>query len=398
MPRNPNKTDYSQGFPGGFEVFASINDPRDGGHTLHHFGEILFIAFAGVLCGVRSYELMEEFGELREDWLRKWLKLPNGVPCANTFSRVFQAIEPTAFAGCIAEHLARLGFAMEGGQIAIDGKALRGSRSGETTHLHAVSAWACEAGITLAQAFVGEKTNEITAIPELLAMLNLKGAVVTIDAMGTQRAIAEKIINSGGDYILSVKGNQGRLHDETCDQFAFALRHLDPARLDPARLDPKRWSFAQTKESGHDRTETRQTVVCHDLEWMDPAIRAEWKGLASLIMIHRHTLLGAGKTRSETSYYMSSLKDVRAPAMLGYIRGHWAIENSCHWVLDAIYREDHNQTRDRNSAANHSILRRMALNAHNRMPFEGKKRKSLPKRELRATHDPQYLEQLLSLM
>lgn len=139
-------------------------------------------------------------------------------------------------------------------------------------------------------------------------------------------------------------------------------------------------------------------MVCHDLEWMDPAIRAEWKGLASLIMVHRHTLLGAGKTRSETSYYMSSLKDVRAPQMLGYVRGHWAIENSCHWVLDAIYREDHNQTRDRNSAANHSILRRMALNAHNRMPFEGKKRKSLPKRELHATHDSDYLEQLLSLM
>jgi hypothetical protein len=182
MPRNPDKTDYSQGFPEGFEVsevFASINDPRDGGHTLHHFGEILFIAFAAVLCGVRSYDLMEDFGELREDWLRKWLELPNGIPCANTFSRVFQAIEPTAFAGCIAEHLARLGFAMEGGQIAIDGKALRGSRSGETTHLHAVSAWACEAGITLAQVFVGEKTHEITAIPELLEMLNLKRAVVT---------------------------------------------------------------------------------------------------------------------------------------------------------------------------------------------------------------------------
>jgi hypothetical protein len=155
MPRNPDKTAYSQGFPEGFEVFASINDPRDGVHPLHHFGE------------------------LREDWLRKWLELPNGIPCANTFSRVFQAIEPTAFAGCIAEHLARLGFAMEGGQIAIDGKALRGSRSGETTHLHAVSAWACEAGITLAQVFVGEKTHEITAIPELLEMLNLKRAVVT---------------------------------------------------------------------------------------------------------------------------------------------------------------------------------------------------------------------------
>lgn len=393
MPRNPDKTDYSRGFPEGFEVFASIGDPRDGGHTCHHFGEILFIAFAAILCGVRSYELMEEFGGLREEWLRKWLKLPHGIPCANTFSRVFQAIQPAAFARCIADHLASLGFAMEGGQIAIDGKALRGSRSGQTSHLHAVSAWACEAGITLAQTFVSEKSNEITAIPELLEMLNLKGAVVTIDAMGTQRAIAGKIVAEGGDYILSVKGNQGRLHDETRDQFAFALRQLDPAKV-----DPQRWSFAQTKESGHDRSETRQIVVCHDLGWMDPATLNDWKGLACVIMVHRDTLLGAGKTRSETSYYMSSLQNARASDLLGYIRGHWGIENRCHWVLDAIYREDHNQTRDRHSAANHSILRRMALNAHNRMSFEGKKRKSLPKRELRAAHDPSYLEQLLSLM
>jgi hypothetical protein len=243
MPRNPNKIDYSSGFPEGFEVFASIQDPRDGGNTRHHFVEILFIAVAAVLCGVRSYELMEEFAELRESWLRKWLKLPNSIPCANTFSRVFQAIEPTAFAECIAANLARISFVMQGGQISIDGKALRGSRSGQSSHLHAVSAWACEAGITLAQAFVGEKTNEITAIPELLEMLNLKGAVVTIDAMGTQRAIASKIVDKGGDYILSVKGNQGRLHDETRDQFAFALRQLDPANL-----DSNRWSFAQTRD------------------------------------------------------------------------------------------------------------------------------------------------------
>ena len=226
---------------------------------------------------------------------------------------------------------------MEGGQIAIDGKALRGSRSGETSHLHAVSAWACEAGITLAQAFVGEKTNEITAIPELLEMLNLKGAIVTIDAMGTQ-------------------------------------------------------------DTGHDRSETRQIMVCHDLDWMDQDIRKDWKGLSSVIMVHRHTLLAAGKTRSGTSYYMSSLQGVPALELLGYIRGHWSIENRCHWVLDAIYREDHNQTRDRQSAANHSTLRRMALNGHNPMPFEGKKRKSLPKRELRAACDESYLEQLLSLI
>lgn len=393
MPRNPNKTDYSGGFPANFDTFATITDPRDGGHTLHHFGEILFIAFAALLCGVKSYELMEEFAELREDWLRKWLKLPNGIPSYNTFSRVFQAIEPTVFASCIATHLGKLGFTMEGRQIAIDGKALRGSRSGETTHLHAVSAWACESGITLAQAFVGEKTNEITAIPQLLEMLNLKGAIVTIDAMGTQRPIAEKIVSKGGDYILSVKGNQGRLHDEVCDHFGFALRQLDPEHLDSAR-----WSFASTEESGHDRTEKRQIMICHDLDWMDEAVRAEWKDLSCVIMVHRTTLLGAGKTRSQTSYYMSSLKDVRAKGMLGYIRGHWRIENSCHWVLDAIYREDHNQTRDRNAAANQSTLRRIALNAHNLMPFEGKKRKSLPKRELRAANQNSYLEKLLSLM
>jgi predicted transposase YbfD/YdcC len=393
MPRNPNKIDYSSGFPQGFEVFASIQDPRNGGNTRHHFGEILFIAFAAVLCGVRTYELMEGFAELREEWLRKWLKLPNGIPCYNTFSRVFQAIEPGAFAACIAEHLGRLGFEMQGGQIAIDGKALRGSRSGETTHLHAVSAWACEAGITLAQAFVGEKSNEITAIPQLLEMLNLKGAVVTIDAMGTQRAIAGKIIEKGGDYILSVKGNQGRLHDEIRDQFTFALRQLDPENL-----DPQRWSFAQTKDNGHDRSETRQIMVCHDLGWMDPTIRAEWKGLACVIMVHRHTVVGAGKIRSETCYYMSSLEETRAAELLSYIRGHWGIENRCHWVLDAIYREDYNQTRDRNSAANHSILRRMALNAHNRMPATGKRRNSLPKREMRAALNPAYLEQLLSLV
>ncbi len=393
MPRNPDKTDYSGGFPEGFEVFASISDPRNGGNTRHHFGEILFIAFAAVLCGVRTYELMEGFAELREDWLRKWLKLPNGIPSYNTFSRVFQAIEPGAFATCIAEHLGRLGFEMQGGQIAIDGKALRGSRSGDTTHLHAVSAWACEAGITLAQAFVGEKTNEITAIPELLDMLNLKGVVITIDAMGTQRAIASKIVEKGGDYILGVKGNQGRLHDEIRDQFAFALRQLDPGNL-----DPQRWSFAQTKGHGHDRSETRQIMVCHDLGWMDPAIREDWKHLSCAIMVHRHTVVGAGKTRSETSYYMSSLEEARAAELLAYIRGHWDIENRCHWVLDAIYREDHNQTRDRNSAANHSILRRMALNAHNRMPGPAKSRNSLPKREMRAALDPNYLEQLLSLV
>lgn len=190
-----------------------------------------------------------------------------------------------------------------------------------------------------------------------------------------------------------MKANQGRLHDELRDQFDFALRQLSDKEP-----DKERWSAARTDESGHDRSETRSILVCHDLSWMDETVRGEWPRLASVVMVHRHTTLGGGKIRSETSYHISSLGETRAAEMLGYIRGHWGIENRCHWVLDAICREDHNQTRDRHAAANLSTLRRIALNAHNRMPQQGKKPKSLPKRELRAASDETYLEKLLSLM
>jgi predicted transposase YbfD/YdcC len=211
--------------------------------------------------------------------------------------------------------------------------------------------------------------------------------------MGTQRTITEKIVEKEGDYVLAVKGNQGSLHDEIRDQFDFATRQLDFAKLDPAK-----WSSASTNEIGHDRNETRAILVCHELDWMDKGIKKAWSGLGSVIMVHRRTVLGAGKIRDEISYYMSSLTKTRASEMLGYIRGHWKIENSCHWVLDAIYREDHNQTRERNAACNLGTLRRMALNTHNRMAAKAKKYKSLPKRELRALKDEAYLEKLLSLV
>lgn len=393
MPRNPDKTDYSKGFPNGFESFETITDPRTGNHKLHHFGEIIFMAFSAILCGVRSYEMMEEFSNQSRNWLDKWLELPNGIPCANTFARVLQALEPEQFAQCIITHLTQLGFEGLAAHIAVDGKALRGSRSGEDTHLHALSAWACEEGLTLAQTFVGDKSNEIAAMPELLAMLNLKGAVVTIDAMGTQRATAKKIVEEEGDYILAVKGNQGNLHHEIRDQFDFATRQLDCEKR-----DREKWSSAVTNDIGHDRNETRAILVCHQLDWMNPKIRKAWKGLGSIIMVHRHTVLGAGKVRDEVSYYMSSLTKTPASKLLEYIRGHWKIENNCHWVLDAIYREDHNQTRERNAASNLGTLRRMALNAHNRLASSEKKYKSLPKRELRALKDETYLEKLLSLV
>ena len=395
MPRNPNRIDYTQGLPEGLHAFEDLQDPRTGGRTLHHFGEIIFMALTCIVCGVKSYELMEEFCELKRPWFEKWLKLPNGIPCYNTFARVLEALDPVLFSQCIINHLNESGILEAGGQIAIDGKALRGSRSGASSHIHAVSAWACKSGLTLAQAFVSEKSNEITAIPKLLKMLNIQGAVVTIDAMGTQREIAEQILLQEGDYIFCVKGNQGNLHKEIIDEFDFAAQQLGGRKL-----SSEKWSYAESEERGHGRVEKRQTVVCHSIDWMQSSIRDEWKGLNCVVMVSRHCELGGGKTRSETSYFMSSLKGVEAEEMQRYIRGHWGIENSCHWVLDTLFREDHNQTRAKNAAKNLSTLRRIALNALKQASDNStrKRPKSLTKKQLQAAHDDAYLEEVLSLM
>ena len=260
---------------------------------------------------------MEEFCELREKWFRKWLQLPNGVPCYNTFSRVMEVLDPVEFSSCILDHLQQAGSLVRGEQIAIDGKALRGSRGLGINHIHAVSAWACDSGLTLAQAFVGEKSNEIKAIPELLKMLNLKGAVVTLDAMGTQREIAQQIIDGGGDYLLSVKDNQKNLHREISDHFEFAARQLGLSKL-----EAKNWSYHLDEGKAHGRMERRQTVVCRQLDWMDRDIRAAWKELNCIIMVARRSETKTGKVRTQVSYYMSSLKKERAEQIQEYIRGH----------------------------------------------------------------------------
>ena len=395
MPRNPNKTDYSRNFPEGFSVFENLEDTRKDGHTRHHFGEIIFMAFVSIVCGMKSYQLMEDFCSVRCEWFKKWLSLPNGTPSYNTFSRVIESIDPALLSQCIISHLRQAGIKVKDEQIAIDGKALRGSRTREVSHIHAVSAWACERGLTLAQAFVDEKSNEITAIPELLKMLNIKGAVVTIDAMGTQRKIAAQIVDSGGDYILCAKGNQGDLHKEIIDQFDLASRQLSAEKP-----SSENWSFHSSEEKNRGRLEKRQTIVCHDLNWMNPTIATAWKEISSVVLVQRQ-VLEKGKTwRTEIHYYISSLKDVTAQAMQGYIRSHWRIENSCHWILDTLFREDHNQTRKRNSAKNLSSLRRIALNALKEATDHStrKKASSLTSRQLRAALDEAYLEEVLSLV
>ena len=228
-------------------------------------------------------------------------------------------------------------------------------------------------------------------------MLNLKGAVITIDAMGTQREIAEQIVDGKGDYLLCVKDNQKKLHQEISDHFDFAARQLGLTQL-----DPKNWSYHEREDQSHGRLEKRQTVVCHDLSWMDHKIWALWKGLGSIIMVTRRSETKAGKIRTQTSYYMSSLKRERAEKIQGYVRGHWAIENSCHWVLDTLFREDHNQTVQRNAAKNLGTLRRIALNALKQAPDHSarnrKQPSSLTRKQLQAMHDEAQLEEILSLV
>ncbi len=237
MPRNPNKINYSEGWPEGFEAFSQLKDPRGSGKTMHHFGEVIFMAYTAIVCGVSTFELMEEFCESNEEWLKKWLKIPNGTPSNDTFSRVFEAIDPDIFNQCIVQHLKQLGIEVEPQHFAIDGKTLRGSSNSQDKHLHAVSAWACNQGVTIAQTFTSKKSNEITAIPELLKLLNIEDSVITIDAMGTQRDIVELIVDKNADYVLCVKKNQKTLLDEIVDQFEFASKNYNRNKLNKKKLE-----------------------------------------------------------------------------------------------------------------------------------------------------------------
>ena len=213
--------------------------------------------------------------------------------------------------------------------------------------------------------------------------------------MGTQSKITDLMIDKKADYLLSVKGNQKELHEEVKDHFEYALKQLSGKKL-----DSKNWSVDQTIELSRGRDETRQTLVCHNLDWMQKDTRKKWKNLGSIIMVYRHTILEDGSIRQDTSYYMSSLKDARAPEFQSYIRGHWAIENNCHWVIDSIFREDANQVTNRNSAKNLSTMRRIALNTLKNAPEISRKKApaSITKKQLRAAQDIDYREQCLSII
>ena len=391
MPRNPHKIDYSGGLPEGFESFQILEDPRTGGNKKHHFGEILFMSLTAMLCGMDHFTQIEDFCDAQEDWLRKWIKLPNGVPRAQTFYNIFCLIDPDRFNDCLRSHLGTISPQLREQIIAVDGKSLRGSRSAKQGPLHVVSAWSSEQSLTLCQDHVPDKENEIAAIGRILDLLKLEGHTVTIDAMGTQREFAQKITAQKGHYLFALKGNQSRLHKEAIDHFHFALRHLD---LESA-ITQGGWSLHQKREKGHGR-DTLSTLLATDkLGWMDREIHDQWPGLRSLIIVENETTeCSTGKKRlPDRRYYLSS-HPADAPKLRDIIRKHWRVENNCHWQLDTCFREDANQTSHKNAAKNLGTLRRIALNILN---TDNSTIKSLPRKRLQALMNLSYRERILSL-
>ena len=388
MPKNPDKIDYSGGLPAGFEDFLVIEDPRTGGNKKHHFGEILFMVVTATLCGMNGFAEVEEFCLEDIEWFQKWLTLPNGVPRAQTFSNVFQIIDPDLFNRCLIEHLSSLSPALASQIIAVDGKCLRGSHELSKNAAHAVSAWAADTGVTLAQEFVSKKSNEITAIPKLLEQLDLEGHLVTTDTMGAQIPIAQTIVDKGADYLFSLKGNQGNTEKEVRDHFEIALRQLD---LKTA----KGWSTFQDHEIAHGR-DTRRTVLCTtNLTSLVPEIRDRWPQLKSLIMVETDTkIVSTGKERKKECRCYFSSREGDAEFFNKAVRLHWSIENQCHWVLDTCFREDHNRTRKGNAAKNLGAVRRIVLNV---LKDDAGVKGSLPAKRRRALMNRSYRERLLSL-
>lgn len=356
--------------------WEGVDDPRTGNAALHDFHEMLIIALCAVLCGSQGSVDMGLFARSKEPFLRGFLKLENGVPSHDTFSRLFRMLDPEQFRAAFS--LFMQGFSKQcEGVVAIDGKVLRRSfdKASGKSPLHMVSAWGCEQRLVLAQIATDAKSNEITAVPKLLEMLTLKGTIVTADALNCQRAIAQQIVDQGGDYALALKGNQETLHRDV-------VLFLD----DPASKTNK---AAPVVDADHGRIETRTAMVSTDVAWLRETHR--WPGLNAVGKVERTREID-GKISCETAYYLLSAP--LSPERLNeVVRAHWGVENQLHWRLDVVMNEDQDRSRLGNAPHNFAVLRHMALNV---MQKDGEKG-SLRGKIKRAGWDEAYLARLLKL-
>ncbi len=367
------------------EHFSSLKDPRTGRMVDHYLIEILIIAICAVICGADDWVAIEQFGQAKEKWFRTFLHLPNGIPSHDTFRRVFAQLEPEAFQACFVSWMRGIAQLSQGEIVSIDGKCLRRShdRGSGKAAIYMVSAWASTNRLVLGQRKTEEKSNEITAIPELLSRLALQGCIVTIDAIGCQTNIAQQIIQQEADYVLALKGNQGTLHQDVESLFVYAFEKEFQA------IDHHTY---KTVEKGHGRVEIRRYWTISDpefLTWLDP--KNKWAGLRSIGRVEAQRIIDDDVT-SEIRYYISSLAGDAAQFGRA-VRTHWQIENCVHWVLDISFREDDCRIRTGSGPQNMAVLRHIALNL---LGQEQSAKCGVKNKRLKAAWDNDYLLKVLS--
>lgn len=360
-------------------IFGQIPDFRRSHGQLHDLEEILLVGIISVICGADSWNEIEDYAHAKEDFLRTFLDLDNGIPSHDTFNRVFSNIDPIRFEACFIEWVGELAQLQPREVIAIDGKTIRGAKaSGKKSPVHMVSAWADENQLVLGQVKVNEKSNEITAIPKLLELLSIDNTIVTIDAMGCQKDIAKAIIDQKADYILAVKENQPQLYESVKDEFRFA----------------KDVAFDLSEDMGHGRIETRKCSIITDFQFIEAS--DSWENLQTIIKIESKREFKNTDKSPETStrYYISSLK-ADAIDFQKAIRSHWGIENKLHWSLDVSFNEDASRKRIKNATQNFSILNKIALNLLKR---EKSRKLGIKGKRLSAGWDNHYLIKVINLM
>lgn len=360
--------------------FSGIEDPRVDRSKLHQLADILLIAICAVVGGADSFEAIEIFAEAHEQWFRRFLTLSNGVPSHDTFARVFARISPREFERRFSEWTKTLATTFSNEIIAIDGQTLRRSHDHNSAKaaIHMVSAWAVNAGLVLAQTKVDDKSNEISAIPEVLKLLDLRGCIVTMDAMGCQQKIAQQIIDQGGDYLIGLKGNQGTTYEAVKNHFQLIAATRRPTH--------------EETDKGHGRIEIRTYTADNAKTVLD--LKA-WPGIESVIRV-RSMRQVKDKTSEETRYFISSLLPNDLEKICSATRSHWGVENGLHYVLDETFEQDRSRIRKDNAPENFAVVRHIATNLLKQAPPAKKHSPSMNLKRIKASMDTKYLQRIIT--